>query len=96
LGYCFVIKSYSFSLRFGVIHLFLQELRALNLEELKNFSVFQTFFHIFADIGLKLGLLLCNKELQIQFAFRCDSQIFARVTCLELTRIEEFFSFQSP
>jgi hypothetical protein len=71
----------------------LQELRALDLKELKNFSVFLTFFYIFAAIGLKLGLLLCNKELQFQFVFWCDSLIFARVTCLGLKRIEEFFSF---
>ena len=50
-------------------------------------------FYIFAAIGLKLGLLLCIKELQFQFAFRCDSLIFARVTGLGLRRIEEFFSF---
>ena len=50
-------------------------------------------FYIFAAIGLKLGLLLCIKELQFQFAFRCNSLIFARVTCLGLRRIEEFFSF---
>jgi hypothetical protein len=51
------------------------------------------FFYILAAIGLKLGLLLCNKELEFEFAFRCDSLIFARVTCLELRKIEEFFSF---
>jgi hypothetical protein len=37
-----------------------------------SFTVFQTFFAIFAAIGLKLGLLLCSIELQFRFAFRCD------------------------
>jgi hypothetical protein len=36
---------------------------------------------------LKLGLLLCSKELQFQFAFWCDWLIFARVTPLERKRI---------
>jgi hypothetical protein len=31
-------------LRFGVIDLFLQELRPLNLEKIKNFEVFPTFY----------------------------------------------------
>jgi hypothetical protein len=43
-----------------VIDSFLQELRPLTLEEFKNFSVFRTFFAIFAVIGLKLGLLLIS------------------------------------
>jgi hypothetical protein len=30
------------------------------------------FFAIFAAIALKLGLLLCSKEVQFQFAFQCD------------------------
>jgi hypothetical protein len=36
-------------------------------------SVFRTFFFaIFAAIGLKLGVLLCSRELLFQFVFRCD------------------------
>jgi hypothetical protein len=55
-----------------VIDSFLQELRPWNLEEFKKFSVFQTFCAIFAAIGLKLGLLLCIKVFQFQFAFWFD------------------------
>jgi hypothetical protein len=56
-----------------VIGSFLQELCPLNLEEfLKIFSFPDFFFSIFAAIALKLGLLLCSKELQFQFAFQCD------------------------
>jgi hypothetical protein len=36
---------------------------------------------------LKLGLLLCSKEVQFQFAFQCDWLIFVRVVPLELSRI---------
>jgi hypothetical protein len=42
---------------------------------------------IFAATALKLGLLLCSKELQFQFAFQCDWYIFARIMPLELRRI---------
>jgi hypothetical protein len=44
LGYCFVVKSYSSSSRFGVIDSFLQKLCPWNLEEFKKFSVLRTFF----------------------------------------------------
>jgi hypothetical protein len=48
LAYCFVVKSYSSILRLDVIDLFLQELRPLNLEIFKNFTVFWTpLFAIF-------------------------------------------------
>jgi hypothetical protein len=41
-----------------------------------HFTVFQTFFFaLFAAIGLKLGLLLCSKELQFQFTLIHDSSI---------------------
>jgi hypothetical protein len=94
LVYCFVVKSYSSSLRFSVIDSFLQELCPLNLEEFKNFSVFRTFFFaIFADVRLKLGLLFCNNELHFQFTFQFDWFIFAGVMPPELRRIWEFFSF---
>jgi hypothetical protein len=43
LVYCFVVKIYSSSSRFGVIDSFLQELCHWNLEEFKRFSVFRTF-----------------------------------------------------
>jgi hypothetical protein len=44
LVYCFLVKSYNSSSRFSMIDSFLQELYPWNLEEFKNFSVFQTFF----------------------------------------------------
>jgi hypothetical protein len=37
-----------------------------------HFSFPDFFGAIFATIALKLGLLLCSKELQIHFAFQCD------------------------
>jgi hypothetical protein len=51
------------------------------------FSVFRTFFAVFAAIGLKLGVLLCSQESLFQFTFRIDWLIFARVMPLELSRI---------
>jgi hypothetical protein len=70
-----------------MIDLFLEELRPLNLEKFKNFQFSGLFFAIFATIALKLGLLLCNKKLQFQFAFRHDWFIFAGVIPLELRKI---------
>jgi hypothetical protein len=55
-----------------VLDSFEQELCSWNLEEFKNFSVFQIFFAIFAAIAMKLGLLLCSKELQFQHIFQYD------------------------
>jgi hypothetical protein len=39
---------------------------------LRDFQFSGLFFTIFAAVALKLGLLLCSKELQFQFAFWCD------------------------
>jgi predicted Co/Zn/Cd cation transporter (cation efflux family) len=61
-----------FQFTFRIIDLFLQELCPWNLAEFQIFSVFRTFFIIFAGIGLKLGVLLCSQELLFQFAFRCN------------------------
>jgi hypothetical protein len=44
LVYCFVVKSYCSSLRFGVIISFFEELRPWNLAEFHILSVFETFF----------------------------------------------------
>jgi hypothetical protein len=63
---------------------------------LRDFQFSGLFFAIFAAVALKRSLLLFCKELQFQFAFRCDWFIFARVTPLELRRIrifKEIFSF---
>jgi predicted Rdx family selenoprotein len=90
LVYCFLVKSSSSSIHFSVIDSFLQELCPLNLKEFENFSVFRTFFAIFANIRLKLGLLFCSNELQFQFTFQCDWLIFAGVMPPELWRIFQF------
>jgi hypothetical protein len=45
---------------------------------------------IFTAIGLKLGILLCTKELQ--FMFRCNWIFFAKVKPLSLGKIFEFDS----
>jgi hypothetical protein len=47
---------------------------------------------IFTAIGLKLGILLCTKELQLQFMFRCNWIFFAKVKPLSLVKIFEFDS----
>jgi hypothetical protein len=70
--YCFVVKSYCSNSRFGVIDSFLQELCPWNLAEFQIFSVFRTFFAIFAGIGLKIGVLLFSQELLFQIEFQCD------------------------
>jgi hypothetical protein len=59
-------------LRFDVIDSFLLELCPWNLAKFQFFSVFRTFFAIFAGIGMKLCVLLCSQELLFQFAFRFD------------------------
>jgi hypothetical protein len=71
--YCFVVKSYCSSSRFGLIDSFLQELCPWNLAEFQNFFSFPDFFWaIFVAIGLKLNVLLCSQELLFQFAFWVD------------------------
>jgi hypothetical protein len=59
----------------------------------QSFQFSTLFLAIFAATALKLGSLLCSKELQFQLAFQCDLFIFARVTSLELTRILRIFQF---
>jgi hypothetical protein len=95
LVYCFVVKSYCFSSRFGVIDPFLQELCPWNLAEFQIFQFSGLFIAIFASIRLKLGVLLCSQELLFQFAFRCDWSIFARVMPLEFSRISDFSVFRT-
>ena len=85
--YCFVVKSYCSSLHFGLINSFLQELCPWNLNRISDFFSFpDVFFTIFADIGLKLGVLLCSQETELlfQIEFQCDWFLFVRVTPLHL------------
>jgi hypothetical protein len=37
-----------------------------------GFSIFRTFWIIFLDIEMKLGMIVYNDELQIKFEFRCN------------------------
>jgi hypothetical protein len=83
LVYCFVVMSYSSSLRFSVIDSFLQELCSWNFEEFTNFSVFRTFFGYLWRYKIETWLI----DLQFQFAFQCDWYICASVIPLEVGRI---------
>jgi hypothetical protein len=53
---------------------------ALGLRIFMAISVFRTFLINFADIEMKLGMIVYDIELQIEFDFLCYLSIFDRVT----------------
>jgi hypothetical protein len=87
LGYCFVVKSYSSSSRFGVIDSFFLVLCPWNLEEFKTFSVFQTFF------GHHWNLVYCFVVQSYSSRLGVIDSFLQELCPLELRRMQEIFSF---
>jgi hypothetical protein len=67
--YCFVVKSCSSNLHSGLIYLFLQELRPLNLEKFKNFSVPDLLHSHLCSNNIETWFIVLKWRITVRFAF---------------------------
>ena len=92
MGYCFVIKTYSSSSRFGVIHWFFSRVTCLGLRRIEEFFSFPDFFsYIFAAIGLKLGLKSSSSSLR----FGVIHWFLPKLRALDLEELRNISVFQT-
>jgi hypothetical protein len=84
LVWLFTIMSYRSSVGFVVTDQYLTELWALRLRIFMKICFPDIFWINFADIEMKLGMIVYNNELQIKFEFCRYWSIFDRVMALGL------------
>jgi hypothetical protein len=73
---------------------FLEELCPLNLDILRNFTLFRAFFSsLLTDVHLIFGTLLCHTKKQIKIEFGFYPLIFPEDIAFGLRKIQQIIRF---